>query len=116
MNYLQGVQKLMGGCFALTKTEANDTGSGLFSDISPYSRILSRMRSSMPHIRLSRVSALIRRQATWTFWMRVFSEAAGSILLSSALTNAQRFSIGERSRLLPDHVPFSQKPGKLPRH
>ena len=76
------------------------------------------MRSGMPHIRLSRVSALIRRHATWTFWIRVFSEVAGSILLSSYLTIAQRFSIGEMSGLLHGHVqvPFSQKPGTLPQH
>ena len=48
--------------------------------------------------------------------MRVFSEVAGSILLSSSLMIAKRFPIGERSGLLPGHVPFSQKPGKLPRH
>ena len=44
------------------------------------------MRSGMP-IRLSRVSALIRRHVTWAFWMRVFSEVAGSILMSSSLTS-----------------------------
>ena len=55
----------------------------------------------MPDIRLPRVSASVHRHATWTFWMRVFFEVVVSILLSSSLTIAQRFSTGERSGLLP---------------
>ena len=64
------------------------------------------MRSGMPHVGYSRVLPLTLRYGVCAFWNRVFSELADERLLSSSLTIIQRYSIGDRSGLLPDHDPF----------
>ena len=45
-----------------------------------------------------------------------FLEVAGSSMSCSSCTMAQRFSIGDRSGLLPGHTPFSQNDGRLSWH
>ena len=82
----------------------------------PPSLTQALMRSGMPHTRLSCVSAEMLHQADRTFRMSVASDVAGVALSTLSFTIAQRFSIGDRSGLLPGHTPFAQKPGKLSWH
>ena len=48
--------------------------------------------------------------------MRVAFDVAGFILSTLPRTIAQRFSMSDRSGLLPDHSPFAQKSGSLSWH
>ena len=67
------------------------------------------MRSGIPHIRMSSTSAEMLRQAERTFSMRVASDVAGSILSTLSWTIAHRFSMGDRSGLLPGLYSFRPK-------
>ena len=80
---------------------------------SPHFSTHAFTRSGIPHVRLSSTFAEMLSLAERTFSMRVASEVVRSILSTLSWTIAQRFSMGNRSGLLPSHAPFAQKAEKL---
>ena len=70
----------------------------------------------MPVIRLLSVSEVMLDQAVRTFVIRVASDVASAVLLVSVWTIGHRFSIGDKSGLLPGHSSFAQKSSKWDRH
>ena len=71
------------------------------------------MHSGIQQIKLSRILGEMFAQAIFTFFIRVSQFIASGNFLSSSLTIAQRFSIGDRSGLFPGQTPFPQKEFKL---
>ena len=74
------------------------------------------MRYGIPYIALSSISAEKQHQTDREFSMRVAFDVAVFILSALSRTIAQRFTMGDRSGLLPDLTPFAQKPGSLSWH
>ena len=74
------------------------------------------MRSGIPQIAVSSIPAEKQHQADRGFSMRVAFDDSEFILSTLSRTIAQRFSMGDRSGLLPDHTPFAQMSGKLSWH
>ena len=69
--------------------------------------------SNAPASHTSRCPTSLPRNSTQAdreFAMRVAFDVAGFILSTSSQTIAQRFSMGVRSRMLPDHTPFGLRP------
>ena len=71
------------------------------------------MSFGIPHIGLSSVSGEVLRQADHTFRMSLTSDVAVAILSTLCCTIAHRFSIGDKSGLLPGLIPFAQKQERL---
>ena len=80
---------------------------------SPHFSTQAPMRSGSPRIALSSISAEKQHQAEREFSMRVAFGVAGFILSTLYRTIAQRFSMGDRSGMLPDRTLFAQKSEKL---
>ena len=76
---------------------------------SPHFSTQALIRSGIPHIALSNISAEKQHQADREFAMRVAFEVTGFILSTLFRTITQRFSMGDRSGMLPDHTPPPQK-------
>ena len=71
------------------------------------------MSFGIPHVGLSSVSGEVLRQADHTFRMRLTSDVAVAILSTLCCTITDRFSIGDKSGLLPGLTPLAQKQERL---
>ena len=80
--------------------------------ILPYA---TRIRPGMLVIRLLSVSEVMLDQAVRTFVIRVTS-VASAVSLVSVWTIGHRFSIGDKSGLLPGHSSFAHMSSKWDRH
>ena len=71
----------------------------------------AHIRSGIPHIALSGISVEKQHPADREFALRVAFDVAGFIFSTLSRTIAQKFSMGDRSGMLPDNTPFAQKSG-----
>ena len=112
--YLQGVPKLMAPPSSCNNKKTRKVLFMVAWLIKlPHFSTQALTCSGIPHIRLSSTFAEMLRRAERTFYTRVASEVGRPILLALSWTIAHRFSMGDRSGLLPSHTPFAQKAGKL---